>query len=346
MGPVDLRSDTLTRPTPAMRRAMAEAEVGDDVFGEDPTVRKLEELGAERMGKAAALFVASGTMGNLAALLAWCGRGDEAIMGDACHTFTYEAGGSSALGGIHPHCVPTQMDGRLDPADIEAAIRPDNVHFPPSRLICLENSHNRRGGAVFGPEYMRQVRQLADRYGLQVHLDGARLFNAAVAQDLPASALAADADSVTFCLSKGLAAPVGSVLCGPEDFIARAHRARKMLGGGMRQAGVLAAAGLVALETMVDRLAEDHARARRLAEGIAELPGIGLDPASLRSNILIFELDRPDISPRDLREGLDERGVRILPIGGRRLRAVTHYEVDDAGIERAIRAFQALLPAF
>ncbi len=340
---VDLRSDTLTRPTDAMRRAMAEAEVGDDVFGEDPTIRRLEEVSAERMGKEAALFVASGTMGNLCALLAWCGRGEEVILGDQSHTFVYEAGGSAAVGGIHPHPVATADDGRLPLEAIEGAIRVDNVHFPPTRLICLENTHNRRGGSLLEPGYMQQVRQLADRHDLAVHLDGARLFNAAVALGLPATDLTADVDSVTFCLSKGLAAPVGSALCGSRDFIDRARRARKMLGGGMRQAGVLAAAGLVALDQMVDRLADDHANAHRLAEGIADLPGIHIDPAAVRSNIVIFALRASDLGPDQLVAALEAEGIRIFAIGGDRLRAVTHYEVDRAGIDRAIRAFERAL---
>jgi threonine aldolase len=342
---VDLRSDTLTRPTPAMRRAMATAEVGDDVFGEDPTVLRLEALAAERVGKAAGLFVPSGTMGNLAALLAHCRRGDEIILGDQSHTFTYEAGGSAALGGIHPRTLPNRADGTLDPGEIAAAVRADNVHFPISRLICLENTHNRCGGAVLDAAYLAEVRAVADRFGLAIHLDGARLFNAAVALNVPAGALARAADSVTFCLSKGLAAPVGSVLCGSTDFIARARRARKMLGGGMRQAGVLAAAGIVALETMVDRLAEDHANARRLAEGLADLPGIQIDPGTVRTNIVIFHLERPDLTPDELVTGLARRRVRLFAIGGPRLRAVTHYEVTAAGIEAALEAFAAALGA-
>jgi threonine aldolase len=336
--PVDLRSDTVTRPTPAMRAAMAAAEVGDDVFGDDPTVNRLEAVAAARLGKPAALFVPSGTMGNLAALLAWCGRGDEVILGDRAHTFLYEAGGSAALGGIHPRALPNRPDGTLDLAAIEAAIRPDDAHFPVTRLICLENTHNRCGGAAVGADYLAAVRRLADRHGLRVHLDGARLFNAAAALGVDVATLARGAHSVTFCLSKALAAPVGSVLCGPEDFIHRAHRARKLLGGGMRQAGILAAAGLVALETMVDRLADDHANARRLAEGLAALPGVVLDPATVRTNIVLFALDETAPTPAAFAQGLAERGVRLLAIGGRGLRAVTHYEVTADGVEQAIAA--------
>jgi threonine aldolase len=341
--PVDLRSDTVTRPTPAMRAAMAAAEVGDDVFGDDPTVNRLEEFAAVRLGKAAAVFVPSGTMGNLAALLAWCARGDEIILGQESHTFIFEAGGSAAVGGIHPRPLANQPDGTLDLAAVEEAVRVDNVHYPITRLICLENTHNRCGGAVFGPAYMADIRQLADRHGLALHLDGARLFNAAAALGVDARELARDADSVTFCLSKALAAPVGSVLCGPADFIARARRARKMLGGGMRQAGVLAAAGLVAMDTMVDRLPEDHLHARQLAEALATLPGIELDPDSVRTNIVIFGLAPNTLSPEAFAAGLAGHGVRLLPIGGGKLRAVTHYEITAEGVELAVAAAKAVL---
>jgi threonine aldolase len=342
-GIVDLRSDTLTRPTPAMRAAMAAAEVGDDVFGEDPTVNRLERQAAETMGKAAGLFMPSGTMGNLAALLAHCGRGDEAIVGDEAHTFYYEAGGMAALGGIQPRTLPNRPDGTLDITAVEAAIRTPNVHFPVTRLICLENTHNRCGGAVLDAAYMRAVRAVADAHGLAVHLDGARIFNAAVALGVPVSALAADADSVTFCLSKGLAAPVGSVLCGTPAFIDTARRARKQLGGGMRQAGVLAAAGLVALDTMVDRLADDHANARRLAEGLAGLRGVTPAPDAGRTNIVVAALDRADIDVDALVERMAGEGVRFFGVGGNRFRLVTHWEVTADDVERALAAFRQLL---
>lgn len=340
---VDLRSDTLTRPTPAMRQAMAAAEVGDDVFGEDPTVVRLEAEAARRMGKPAGLFVASGTMGNLAALLAHCGRGDEAIVGDASHTFVYEVAGMAALGGIQPRTVANAADGTLDPAAIEAAVRTDNIHFPTTRLICLENTHNRCGGSVLDAAYMRAVRRIADAHGLAVHLDGARLFNAAVALGVAPATLAADADSVTFCLSKGLAAPVGSVLCGSEAFVARARKVRKQLGGGMRQAGVLAAAGLVALETMVDRLADDHAHARRLAEGLAALPAIRLDAAGVRTNIVIAALDPAAGAVEALVERLAAEGVRFFAVGPGRFRLVTHWEVTADDVEQALTAFRRVL---
>lgn len=342
---IDLRSDTITQPTPAMREAMARAEVGDDVFGEDPTVNRLEAMAAERLGKEAALFVASGTMGNLVCLLSHCGRGDEMIVGDQAHTYLYEQGGSAALGGIHPRPLPNQPDGTIALEDIEAAIRADNIHFPRTRLICLENTHNRCGGAVLTPEYMRAVGELARRHGLAVHLDGARIFNAAVALGVDVKVLTADADSVTFCLSKGLAAPIGSVVCGSAEFIAKARRARKVVGGGWRQAGVIAAAGIVALEQMVGRLADDHANAKRLAEGLAALPGIVLDPTRVQTNIVIFELHREDMTPGMLVERLRERGVWLFAIGGPRLRAVTNYHVTTTDVERALEVFAEVLSA-
>ncbi|QWK10182.1 MAG: low-specificity L-threonine aldolase [Thermoflexus hugenholtzii] len=338
-GWIDLRSDTVTHPTPAMREAMARAEVGDDVFEEDPTVRRLEEVAAERMGKEAALFVASGTMANLVSLLTHCGRGDEVIVGDQAHTFLSEVGGMAALGGIHPRPVPNQPDGTIRLEDIEAAIRTEDVHHPRTRLIALENTHNRCMGAALPPDYLQAVRALADRHGLRVHIDGARIFNAAVALGVPAAELARHADTVTFCLSKGLCAPVGSLICGPAAFIREARRVRKMVGGGMRQAGVLAAAGLVALETMVDRLAEDHRRARRLAEGLAEIPGIRIEAHRVQTNIVIFELDpQLSLSEEAFLAALAERRVRILRWGPRRFRAVTHYWIDDTDIDQALRA--------
>ena len=336
---IDLRSDTVTLPTPAMRRAMAEAVVGDDVFGEDPTVNRLQEMAAERMGKEAGLFVASGTMSNLVALLAHCHRGDEVILGDRGHTFLYEAGGSASLGGIHHYALPNQPDGTLRLEDIQAAIRAeDNVHYPRTRLICLENTHNRCGGACLTPEYTDAVGELARRHGIKVHLDGARIFNAAIALGVHVPKLTRSVDSVGFCLSKGLSAPVGSVLCGDAAFIAEARRWRKAVGGGMRQCGVLAAAGIVALEQMVDRLAEDHANARRFSEGIASVPGIVIDPAKVRTNIVIFEVISPRISNVQLVTALGARGVQVMPFGATQIRAVTHYGIEAAHIDQAIAA--------
>jgi len=340
---VDLRSDTITKPTPAMRRAMADAEVGDDVFGDDPTVKRLEEMAADRLGKEAGLFVASGTMGNLVSLLAQCGRGDEVIVGDQAHTYVYEQGGMAALGGIHPRVLRNQPDGTLDLDEIVAAIRdPHNPHFPKSRLITVENTHNRCGGSPLTVEYMRSLGMLAREHGLLIHLDGARIFNAAIALGVDVKALVADADSLTFCLSKGLAAPVGSVVCGSKPFIAEARRARKVVGGAMRQVGVIAAAGIVALEQMVDRLAEDHANARALAAGLAGLPGIRVEDVPVRTNIVYFNVERSDMDAARLTARLKEQGVWMLPLGPRRIRAVTNYHVTAADIEAAMVACQAI----
>ena len=339
---VDLRSDTVTRPTPAMREAMAQAEVGDDVYGEDPTVNRLQAMAAERLGKAAALFVPSGTMGNLAALLAHCGRGDEVIVGDRSHTFRYEQGGMAALGGIMPHLAPNQPDGTLRLEDIERAVRADDAHFPRSRLVCLENTHNVCNGSPLTAAYVAEAAALAHRRGLKVHVDGARLFNAAAALGVPARELVKDVDSVTFCLSKGLSAPVGSVLCGSEAFIREAGRARKVLGGGMRQAGVIAAAGVVALEQMVERLPEDHRRARRLAEGLAAIPGVAVQPAP--TNIVYFGLaPEVSLSAPEVEVQLRSHGVLLSARGHRNFRAVTHYWIDDESIERTITAMRTVL---
>jgi threonine aldolase len=339
MDTVDLRSDTVTQPTPAMREAMYQADVGDDVYGEDPTVNRLERMAAERLGKEAALFVVSGTMGNLVALLTHCGRGDQVILGDQSHTFLFEQGGMAALGGIIPHPIPNQDDGTLQLEDIEDAIRPDNPHFPVSRLVCLENTHNMCNGTPLSAQYTAQVAQLARSHGLKVHLDGARIFNAAAALGVDAGEIVSGVDSVMFCLSKGLCAPVGSMVCGSADFIAKARRARKVVGGGMRQAGIIAAAGIVALEQMTDRLVEDHDRAKRLAEGLAEIRGIDVSPVS--TNILYFEvMDEGEKSPEEIEAALAERGVLVNSRGGRRFRAVTHYWIDDSDIEHAIRAMR------
>jgi len=339
---IDLRSDTVTQPTPAMREAMYRAEVGDDVFGEDPTVNRLERMAADRLGKEAALFVASGTMGNLVALLTHCGRGDEVILGDRCHTFLFEQGGMAALGGITPRPIPNQPDGTLRLEDVVGAIRADNLHFPRTRLVCLENTHNMCNGTPLTGEYTAQVAHLAHNHGLRVHLDGARIFNAAVALGVDVRELVREVDSVMFCLSKGLCAPVGSLLCGSADFIAEARRARKVVGGGMRQAGVLAAAGLVALEQMTDRLAEDHARAKRLVEGLARIPGVEVTPVT--TNILYFRLtEGVSKTPEEVVEALAERGVRVLGLEDGRFRAVTHYWISDEDIERTIEAMREVV---
>jgi threonine aldolase len=336
---VDLRSDTVTKPTPEMREAMAKAEVGDDVYGDDPTVNALQETATELMGKEAGLFVPSGTMGNLAAILAHCQRGDEVIIGDKNHSFMYEAGGLSALGGVHSRQVPNQPDGSLRVEDVEAAIRPDNPHDPISRLVCLENTHNRCGGTVQTVEYTRQVSALAHSHNLKVHLDGARIFNAAAALQVEAKALAEPADSVTFCLSKGLCAPVGSVLCASKEFIRLALRARKMLGGGMRQAGVLAAAGQVALARMVSRLGEDHVRARNLARGLSSIRGLELDTAAPATNMVFFNLG-PEVncSAQEVTQRMRDAGILVAASGARRFRFVTHYWIDDEAVNRTVAA--------
>jgi threonine aldolase len=338
---IDLRSDTVTHPTEAMRQAMANADVGDDVFGEDPTVNKLQQMAAEKMGKEAGLFMPSGTMGNLAAILTHCGRGDEVILGNKAHTFLYEAGGISALGGVHSCQLPNQPDGTLVLQDIQAAIRSKDAHQPVSRLVCLENTHNRCGGVALTADYTRSVGELTHQNGLLLHLDGARIFNAAVAQSISAMELAEPADSVTFCLSKGLSAPVGSVLCGSSEFITRAHRIRKQLGGGMRQAGILAAAGIVALETMVERLAEDHKRAYFLAQGLSFLPWLVMDAGTPYTNMIFVSLaDSYKADAKQVAEEMSKLGVRVGVTGKRRFRLVTHYWIDDSAVDKAILAFQ------
>lgn len=340
---IDLRSDTVTSPTEAMRQAMANAPVGDDVFGEDPTVNRLQEMAAERVGKQAGLFVASGTMGNLAAILAHCGRGDEVILGNKAHTFLYEAGGISALGGVHSCQLPNQEDGTLRLEDIQVAVRSRDVHQPISRLVSLENTHNRCGGVSLTLEYTQSVGEVARERGLFLHLDGARIFNAAAAQGVSAKELAQPADSVTFCLSKGLCAPVGSVLCGSEEFIARAHRIRKQLGGGMRQAGILAAAGIVALETMVDRLADDHRRARTLARGLSNIPWLVMDKGTPYTNMVFMSLsDDFRMDSKQVAVEMAKRGVKVGVVGQRRFRLVTHYWIDDAAVDKSILSFHEI----
>ena len=340
---IDLRSDTVTQPTQAMRHAMAAAEVGDDVFGEDPTVNRLEEIAAEKLGKPAGLFVSSGTMANLVSQLAHCGRGDEMILGDQAHTFFYEQGGSAALGSIHPRTVPNRPDGTLALTDIEAAIRPDNIHFPRTRLIMLENTHNRCDGSPLEIEYLLSVRELADAYGLKIHVDGARLFNAASALGVDAAELAAPADSVSICLSKGLAAPVGSVVCGSRSFIDRARRARKVLGGGLRQAGIIAAAGIVALTEMPQRLAEDHSNARTLAQGLDRIDGIALNLEQIRTNIVYFRITRKDLSAGEFAERLQQKQVQLLAAGPGLCRAVTHYQVSAEDIPPVLKAVEEVM---
>jgi threonine aldolase len=293
-------------------------------------------MAAERMGKEAAVLVASGTMGNLVSQLAHCNRGDEMILGDQSHIFFYEQGGSAAVGGIHPRTVPNLPDGTIDPQAVEAAVRTDDIHFPRTRLIVLENTHNRCSGSPLSAAYMDEMGSLARAYALRLHVDGARIFNAAAALGEDPQTLAAAADSVSFCLSKGLAAPVGSLVCGSAQFVARARRARKMLGGGMRQAGILAAAGIVALEQMTRRLTDDHANARRLAQGLAAIEGLAVDPQRVRTNIVFAEVTREGLTAAAFCERLAGRGVRMLPLGPRQVRAVTHYHIERDDIDRAL----------
>ena len=334
---VDLRSDTLTLPTPEMRDAMAHAEVGDDVWEEDPTVRRLEWLAAERLGKAAAVFVTSGTQGNLVSVLAQTRPGQEIVLDADAHIFNAEVAGAATIGGVQMRPVPTQR-GFLTPAQVREALRPSNIHIPPTGLVCVENTHNRHGGTCCTAEEIAAVAAVAHEAGVSVHLDGARIFNAAVALGRPARDLARDVDSVTFCLSKGLSAPVGSLVCGGAEFVARARRVRKMLGGGMRQVGVLAAAGIVALERMVDRLAVDHVNAGPLAEGLAGLPRVRLDRSTVQTNIVIFGVDRPG-GVDELVQGCAARKVKIHGMSPTSIRCVTHKDVDADDIGRALDAF-------
>lgn len=342
---VDLRSDTVTHPTAAMREAMYRAEIGDDVYGEDPTVSRLEELSADLLGKEAAVFLLSGTMGNLVGVLAQAGRGDEIIVGEHCHIVLAESAAVAAFGGVQLRTVPTQR-GRMNPADVAALIRPRNdVHHPPSALLCLENTHNRQGGAALTPTDTRAVANVAHEHGLRVHLDGARLFNAAVALGVPARDLAADVDSVTFCLSKGLSCAVGSLLCGSAEYIQQARRIRKMAGGSMRQSGVVAAAGIVALEQMIDRLAEDHDNAKRLAVGLANTPGVSIDPNEVETNLVFADVEPAYLSGQEFLAGLADQGVKASGPGGQRVRLVLHAGITADDIDFALAAVGRVMAA-
>jgi len=332
---IDLRSDTVTRPTEAMRQAMYAADVGDDVYREDPTVNRLEETAARITGKENALFTVSGTMSNLIAVLAQTRHGNEILLGSESHILWYEVGGSAAIGGVVMRNIPNKDNGEIDIAAIERAIRPVNIHYPETALLCLENTHNRCGGSVLSPEYTDKAVGLAHGKGLKVHLDGARIFNASVALGTPVTTLTRGFDSVSFCVSKGLSAPVGSLLCGTNEFVARARKWRKMLGGGMRQAGVIAAAGLVALDTMIVRLAEDHKNARKLADGLGQIKGISIDTDRVQTNIVMFDLI-PGISPESFVSNLAESGVKVSARGGSRFRAVTHYDINDSDIDSTL----------
>jgi len=339
----DFRSDTVTKPTPAMRRAMAEAEVGDDVIGFDPTVQKLEALAAETMGKEAGLFCPSGTMGNSIAVKTWTQELQEVIVEARSHIFNLESTHLTFISRVTPRPLSSHR-GAMDPGEVERNIKKPNVHTPQTTLICLENSHNNWGGAVVPLDNFIALRGIADRHGLKIHLDGARLFNASTASGVPVLDYARQVDSVMFCLSKGLSAPIGSMLVGPKDFIDYGRRLRKALGGGMRQVGVIAAAGLLALTEMTGRLAEDHIRAKRLARAISELPGVKIDPAEVETNILIFGFEHPKFSIPDFLGELNKRGLWALAApGGIGIRMVTHKDVDDADVDRAIDAFREIL---
>ncbi len=339
---IDLRSDTVTTPTEAMRASMAAAEVGDDVYGEDPTVNRLEAIAAARLGKEAGLFVPSGTMGNLTALLAHTARGEEVILEEGSHIFNYEVAGLAVVGALMPRTLRGHY-GILDPEQVRAAIRPPNVHTPRTALIAVESTHNRGGGTYYPLEVLAEIGRVGREHGIPVHLDGARLFNASVASGIPVRDFAAHADTVQFCFSKGLAAPVGSMLAGTRSLIERARKSRKMLGGGMRQAGILAAAALVALETMVDRLAADHASARALAEGLAETPGIEIDLKRVQTNIVIFAVRSPRLDAAAFVRGLAARGVLAHQISPDSIRLVTHKDVNREDILAALAAARALL---
>jgi len=325
---VDLRSDTVTRPSAGMRRAMADAELGDDVFGDDPSVNRLQAKAAEMLGFEAALFFPSGTQSNLAALMSHCGRGDEYLVGQEAHTYRFEAGGGAVLGSIQPQPIENLPDGTMDLAKVEAAIKPDDPHFARTRLLALENTI---GGKVVSRNFIEESLKLAKRRNLSTHLDGARIFNASVKLRMPVNELCRGFDSVSVCLSKGLGAPAGTVLLGGKDFLARARRARKILGGAMRQAGVIAAAGLYALENNVERLAEDHANAERLAKGLREA---GFDVEGPHTNMIFVKV------PAGMEDHLNRNGIKVLK--GPRLRLVTHLDVDAAGIDRALAAFRTL----
>ena len=343
MNTIDFRSDTVTHPTPKMIQAMAAAKLGDDVYGEDPTVNELQKKSAKLLGKEAAIFVPSGTMGNLASVLAHCGRGDEVIMGTKGHTFLYEAGGIAALGGVHPSIIPNETDGTLNLQAIQDAIRVDNIHHPISKLLIIENTQNACGGFAISLDYTQSAANIAHQNQLKMHIDGARFFNASVKLGIAPAELAAPADSITFCLSKNLCCPVGSIICGTEEFIHQVTRVRKMLGGGMRQAGVIAAAGIVALDEMIDRLAEDHLRAQALADGLAAIPAIQLYPNTPQTNMVYFKL-APD-SPMDTQALIDAFAQENIQIGGHgeEFRLVTHYWIDDEAVEKTLNLFHQFL---
>ena len=340
---IDLRSDTVTLPSDEMRQSIANADLGDDVFREDPTINQLESKSSELFGKEAAIFVPSGTMGNLASILAHCDRGTEIILGDKSHTFLYEGGGISAFGGIHSRQLPNQDDGTLDVEEIKSAIRTENDHFPKTSAISLENTHNMCFGMPLSVEYINSVALIAKENGLKLHIDGARIFNAAVALNVAVKNLVENADSVTFCLSKGLAAPVGSVVCGGEKFIYQVRRNRKTLGGGMRQAGILAAAGLLSLNLAESQLLEDHKNAKLLAEGIAQINGLTIDEKKVQTNIIYFGLNSPKLTGSQLVSKMDNRGIKFFEISSNRFRLVTHYGITRDDIEKTLEVLDKMV---
>jgi len=339
---IDLRSDTVTRPSRGMREAIASAEVGDDVFGEDPTINALQEKVAGLLGKEAALFVASGTMANTVAVKTHVGHGGEVIAEEGCHIFNYESGSSASISGVQFRNIPTGM-GHFTAVDVAARLRPKEMHAPQTKLIAMENTHNRAGGTVFPLEEMKKIGELARRNGIPVHLDGARLWNASIATGVDMAEFGKTVDSVSVCLSKGLGAPVGSLVAGSKEYIDRARVVRKMLGGGMRQAGILAAAGLYAIEHQWERLAEDHANARLLAEGLRRIPGMEVDLDRVQTNIVIVDVREHPLGEKGITERMAEQGVLFLAIGPGRLRLVTHIDVSRPGIEEALERMEKAL---
>ena len=341
MHTIDLRSDTVTLPTKEMREAISNAELGDDVFQEDPTINNLEKLAAKKFNKEAAIFLPSGTMANLVAVLTHCNRGDEVILGDQSHTFLYEAGGISSFGGVHSRQLKNHNDGTIHLNDIKNAIRKKDVHFPPSRLICLENTHNRCFGMPLETNYVNEVVDIAKNNDMSVHVDGARIFNAAVATGSTVADLTKNVDSVSFCLSKGLSAPSGSLLCGDKNFIHRARFNRKALGGGMRQAGILAAAGVVAIDIMSAKIIEDHRNAKALAVGIAKIDGIIIETEKIKTNIIYFKLNHPKINSESLLDIMSKKNIRFFELGPNWFRLVTHSGISKENIDYVISEFDS-----
>ena len=350
---IDLRSDTITMPTAEMRKAIFSAKLGDDVFQEDPTVNELEKKAANMLGKEAGLLVPSGTMGNLVSILTHCNRGTEILLGNKSHTFYYEAGGISAFGGIHSRQLKNQLDGTIKVSDIQSAIRVDNVHFPKTSAIALENTHNLCNGSPLAPDYIQDVAHIAQNNDIKLHIDGARIFNAAIALNVAVKDLVIEADSVTFCLSKGLSAPVGSVICGSEKFIYHARRNRKALGGGMRQAGIIAAAGIISLDKMINQIQEDHNNAQLISEGISNIEGLSIDRENIKSNILYFDIDKGTNRSVELAKQTTDKyqypfdikldNIYFLETSSSRFRLVTHYGIIRKDVERILKVLGGMV---